>query len=209
MICLWASLCLLLTSNVFAADAKRGEKLVASCAACHGKTGNSTAPTFPNLAGNGQKYLAKQLRDIKAKRREITEMTGLLDNNSDQDLQDMAAYYASQDAALTGAKDSEVRLNSGEITSALKLGKKIYRGGNIKTNVPACTGCHSPTGSGNNPAVYPRLSGQHADYIAKQLYDFRAGKRVNDGDSQVMREVAANMSDAEIEAVANFIAGLN
>lgn len=206
--------------GVFAAgNVDNGEKIAnAECVACHGQAGNSSTPAFPKLAGLGDKYLLKQLRDIKnasasgdAKKpkRQVNEMAGLLDAKTDQDLEDLAAYYAAQSMQLSGAKDIKVQVNSGAKVDGLKLGAKVYRAGNLKLGTPACTGCHSPRGLGNAPAAYPRLSGQYADYIEKQLKAFRAGDRTNDGDTQVMREVAANMSDAEIKAVANFISGLN
>ncbi len=202
-----------------AGNASNGETIAkAECAACHGEDGNSSSPMFPKLAGLGEKYLLKQLQDIKnageggnpkAPKRAIAEMAGLLDNKSAQDLADMAAYYAAQPMQLSGAKEMKVQINSGAQVDALKLGTQVYRAGNLETGVPACTGCHSPRGLGNSPAAYPRLGGQHADYIEKQLKAFRAGDRTNDGDTMVMREVAKHMSDAEIKAVANFISGLN
>jgi len=190
-------------------DVTKGESLSAECTACHGEDGNSSAPSFPSISGLGEKYLLKQLKDIKSKARDIPEMAGLLDNKNEQSLSDLAAYYAAQPMLLTGSKEMEVRINSGAKVDALALGKQIYRAGNLETNVPSCSGCHSPTGQGNAPAGFPRLGGQHADYIVKQLKAFRAGERVNDGESRVMRSVAKLMSDAEIIAVANYIAGLN
>ncbi len=189
-----------------AGDGKAGESKAAMCVACHGTDGNSPAPTFPKLAGLGEKYLLKQLQDIKSGQRQVAEMTGMLDGMSDQDLQDIAAFYDSQERQLAGAKEAK-----------LELGEKIYRGGNIHTGVPACIGCHSPAGEGNSPAGYPALGGQYSTYIAKQLRAFRtaahdpedASGRANDGDVAVMRGVAARMTDQEIDAVANFIAGLH
>lgn len=199
-----------LTAPVFAAgDAKLGEALVVACVACHGDGGNSTTPNFPKLAGQGGKYLLKQLNDIKSGNRVVTEMTGVLDKLSDADMANIAAYFASKPASLSGSKPLKVKVNSGEQVDGLALGTKIFRAGNATTSVPACSGCHSPLGLGNAPAGYPRLSGQHAAYIEKQLKNFRAGERTNDGDSKIMRQVAQQMSDAEITAVANFIAGLN
>jgi len=201
---------LAISSSVNAAgDAAKGEALVASCAACHGADGNSAMANFPKIAGLGEKYLLKQLQDIKTGARAVPEMAGQLDASSEQNLADMAAFFAAKTTQLSGSKEQQVQLNSGLKTDGLKLGSKLYRGGNMESGVPACSGCHSPTGQGNAPAGYPRLSGQHADYVAKQLRDFRAGNRTNDGDAQVMRGVAQYMSDAEIDAVANFIAGLN
>lgn len=201
-----------------AGNAQNGEKLASNCTACHGTAGNSTTPMFPKLSDLGEKYLFKQLRDIKnagdngdpkKTRRMIPEMDGLLKMNSEQDLEDLAAYYAAQPMQLAGSKDIKVQVNSGAMVDGLELGAKVYRAGNPETAVPACMGCHSPTGMGNAPAGYPRLSGQHAQYIEKQLKDFRAGYRKNDGESMVMRQIAKNLTDAEIKAVANFVAGLN
>lgn len=199
-----------LVAPVFAAgDAKLGEALVVTCVACHGDGGNSTAATFPKLAGQGEKYLLKQLKDIKGGMRQVPEMTGILDKLSDADLANMAAYFASKSMQLSGSKPLKVKLNSGEQVDGMALGTKIFRAGNAASGVPACSGCHSPTGLGNGPAGYPRLGGQHAAYIEKQLKNFRAGERANDGEAKVMRQVAQQLSDAEISAVANYIAGLH
>lgn len=195
--------------SIAAGDAKAGEEKVAACAACHGADGNSAAPNFPKLAGLGEKYLLKQLMDIKAGTRVVPEMTGLLNNSSDQDLADMAAYFNSKPLQLSGAKEIRLKVNAGIEVDGLALGEKIFRSGNAEVGLPACTGCHSPRGLGNGPAGYPRLSGQHAEYIEKQLHNFRAGERVNDGDVKTMRQVAQYMTDAQIKAVANYIAGLN
>lgn len=195
--------------SIAAGDAKAGEEKVAACAACHGADGNSAAPNFPKLAGLGEKYLLKQLKDIKAGTRVVPEMTGLLNNSSDQDLADMAAYFNSKPLQLSGAKEIRLKVNAGIEVDGLALGEKIFRSGNAEVGLPACTGCHSPRGLGNGPAGYPRLSGQHAEYIEKQLHNFRAGERVNDGDVKTMRQVAQYMTDAQIKAVANYIAGLN
>lgn len=190
-------------------DIAAGEAKAAVCGACHGADGNSLAPNFPKLAGLGQAYLLKQLKDVKSGNRQIVEMTGLLDNLSDQDLLDLAAYFNSKTTQLSGSKDMTVKINPGIDVDAVEYGAKLYRAGKPEVGAPACTGCHSPRGLGNGPAGYPRLSGQHADYIEKQLKDFRAGLRVNDGDKKTMRQVAAHLSDSDIKALANFIAGLN
>ena len=193
---------------VAAGNPAAGEAKTAVCAACHGADGNSAAPNFPKLAGLGEKYLIKQMEDIRdwGKRdgaRNVPEMTGMLAAYSEQDLADIAAFYDSKARTIAGAKDK-----------GLEKGQDVYRGGNLDTGVPACTGCHSPAGQGNSPAGYPALGGQHAAYIAKQLQDFRAAAhdpeagRSNDGDAKVMRGVAAQMNDVEIEAVSNFISGL-
>ena len=206
---------------VITGDAKAGAAKAAVCGACHGVDGNSLAPNFPKLAGQGDRYLLKQIHDIKAwdtetnpakkatTGRVVMEMTGILTNFSEQDIADVAAYFSSQNMQLAGSKKMEVQVNSGLKVDALELGSKTYRTGNLANGVPACTGCHGPDAKGNAAAGFPRLSGQHPDYIEKQLTNFRAGNRTNDGDTMVMRSVAEKLSDAEIKALANFIAGLN
>lgn len=189
-------------------DADAGKSKAAGCGACHGADGNSPAAIYPSLAGLGENYLFKQMQDIKSGERAVPEMTGQLDAMSEQDMQDMAAYFTSNTLALTGAKEQKVKLNSGDEVDSLLIGENLYRFGNHATAVPACSGCHSPSGNGNAPAAFPRLGGQHADYVAKQLKAFRGGERINDGESQIMRSVAQHMSDAEIAAVSNYIAGL-
>lgn len=189
-------------------DPTAGKAKAAQCAACHGADGNSIAPAFPKIAGQGEKYLLKQLMDVQSGEREIPQMIGQLDNFNEQDLQDLAAYFASQQMQIAGAQPISVMLNNGENVDGLMLGRDLFRAGNPETGVPACMGCHSPSGLGNAPAGYPRLGGQYADYIATQLKAFRAGTRANDGDTRVMRSVAKQLSDAEISAVSQYLAGL-
>ncbi|WP_444929203.1 c-type cytochrome [Microbulbifer sp. SSSA002] len=192
-----------------AGDAAAGKTKAAQCAACHGADGNSLASAFPKIAGLGEKYLLKQLQDIQSKTRDVPQMIGQLDNFKEQDLEDIAAYFASQPMQLTGSAEAvSVMLNNGDKVDSLDLGRKIYRAGNMETGVPACMGCHSPSGQGNAPAGYPRLSGQYPEYIEAQLKAFRAGTRNNDGEVRTMRTVAKQLSDAEIKALANYIAGL-
>ena len=189
-------------------DAAAGESKVAVCAGCHGSDGNSMGPSFPKLAGLGEKYMTAQLRMIKSGERVIVEMTGILDASTDQDLQDMAAYYDSKAMAISGAQDITL-VGISDPDEALDFGENVYRGGNMKTGVAACTGCHSPSGKGNNPAGYPALGGQYASYIEKQLLAYRRGERASGGNAKIMQGVAANLSDKEIKAVANYISGLN
>lgn len=203
------------STSALAGDAIRGEKLIGTCTACHNQDGNSAASAFPKIAGLGEKYLYKQLLDIKAGNagveggRPVAQMQGLLKDLSDQDLEDMAAYFDQFKMAISGAETSQVQLNSGVKVDSLKLGEKVFRAGNKETGVPACAGCHTPRGLGNELAGTPRLSGQWSEYIAAELIEYRNGNRVNDGDSMIMRGVARSMSDAEIQAVANYLAGLN
>ena len=183
-------------------DAAAGKNKSATCGACHGADGNSAAPTFPKLAGQGEKYLLKQLMDIRDGARPIPTMVGQLDGKSDADLGDIAAFYASQPGSGGQTKEE-----------LLALGQKIYRSGVAERNVAACTACHSPTGKGNAPAGFPALAGQHAEYTAAQLKAYRLGYedeagRTNDGDAKIMRTTAFGLSDKEIEAVASYVAGL-
>ncbi|MBV4548377.1 c-type cytochrome [Pseudomonas triticicola] len=183
-----------------AGDAAAGQAKAAVCGACHGPDGNSMAPNFPKLAGQGERYLDKQLHDIKSGKRVVLEMTGLLTNLNDQDLADIAAYFASQKGSV-GAADPKI----------VARGEALFRGGNLEKGLPACTGCHSPNGAGNAAAGFPHLGGQHAQYIAKQLTDFRkeADGRANDGDAMTMRTIARKLSDEDIAAVSSYIQGLH
>jgi len=189
-------------------DAAAGKAKAAACGGCHGVDGNSPSASFPKLADLGEKYLIKQMQDIKSGARPVLEMTGQLDNLSDQDIADIAAYFDSNPMQISGATEKEWPLEGLGSEAFLKLGEKVYRNGNPDVNVPACTGCHSPSGKGNVLAGYPKLGGQYADYTAKQLRDFRSNARKNDGDQRTMRSIAQYMSDKEIEAVANYISGL-
>lgn len=197
---------LVISSHAFSAkpagDAERGKALTATCAACHGADGNSAAPAFPKLAGLGEKYLYKQMKDIRDGARPVPTMVGQVDGKSDQELADMAAYYDSQ--ARSGAQTDP---------ALVELGEKIYRAGVAERKVAACTACHSPNGQGNAPAGFPALQGQHAEYIAAQLRAYRKGYedesgRTNDGDARIMRSNAFGLSDMEIEAVASYASGL-
>ncbi len=182
-----------------AGDAEAGKNKILTCQACHGADGNTTLmPTYPKLGGQGANYLFKQMQDIKSGERPVVEMTGMLDALSEQDMQDIAAWYASQ-KGTTGYAAPEL----------VERGEALFRGGKLADGVPACSGCHSPDGAGLDLALYPRLSGQNADYIAKQLTDFREGDRVNDGDAMTMRDVAEKLSNKDIKALASYIQGLH
>lgn len=179
-------------------DAEAGKSKAAVCAGCHGADGNSAVASFPKLAGQNVKYLVKQMQDIKSGERSVPAMTGLLSGSSDQDMEDIAAYFSSQFPSV-GAANKDL----------VALGEKIYRAGNKDSGVSACTACHSPTGKGNSMAGFPALSGQHADYVATQLRAFREGERTNDGDAKMMRSVAFRLTNKEIDAVASYISGLH
>ncbi|MBG6487167.1 cytochrome c4 [Pseudomonas aeruginosa] len=181
-----------------AGDAAAGQAKAAVCGACHGADGNSPAPNFPKLAGQGERYLLKQMHDIKDGKRTVLEMTGLLTNLSDQDLADIAAYFASQKMSV-GMADPNL----------VAQGEALFRGGKIAEGMPACTGCHSPSGVGIATAGFPPLGGQHATYVAKQLTDFREGTRTNDGDTKIMQSIAAKLSNKDIAAISSYIQGLH
>ena len=184
-------------------DAAAGKSQAVACGACHGPDGNSAVPSFPKLAGQGEIYLLKQMKDIRDGARPVPTMAGQLDGKSDQDLANIAAFYAGQ-ASSGGQTEPDL----------LALGEKVYRSGIPDRRVAACTACHSPTGSGNAPAGFPALAGQHAEYIAAQLSAYRKGYeddsgRTNDGDTKIMRSTAFGLSDMEIEAVASYASGLH
>jgi len=149
------SLMVVAPASMAAGDAAAGEGKAVMCAACHGADGNSPAPNFPKLAGLGEKYLIKQMQDIKNGSRNIPEMTGLLNGYTDEDIANVAAFFNSKPLQLSGSKEIEVQVNSGIKVNGLALGEKTYRAGNPKVGTPACTGCHSPSGKGNDPASYP------------------------------------------------------
>lgn len=184
------------TSAHAAGDAAAGKAKSAACAACHGADGNSAAPTFPKLAGQGANYLAKQLADFKSGERKNAIMQGQVAALSDADMTNLAAYYASQTPKLGKTKPEFV-----------ELGEKLYRGGNTKSGVPACMSCHGPKGVGNAPAKFPALRGQFAGYTESTLKAFRNGERSNDA-GQMMRNIAAKMSNDEIKAISEYVVGL-
>lgn len=171
------------------------------CAVCHGADGNSLTPVNPSLAGQHPEYTLKQLTNFKAQGGKPAErtnavMAGMVANLSADDMSNLAAYFASQKLKPRAARDPELA----------KVGQAIYRGGIMAKGVAACASCHSPNGAGM-PAQFPRLSGQYAEYTEAQLKAFRAGERANDP-NRMMRVLAAKLSDREIKALAEYMAGL-
>jgi len=164
------------------------------CAACHTPTGNSVITLNPKLAGQHPEYIEKQLTEFKSGKRANAVMSGMASMLSEDDMKNLAAYFASQNLTLGQAKTN----------GAGSLGEKIYRGGIAATNVPACAACHGATGAGL-PKQFPRLAGQHADYTLAQLRTFRTGERAN---APMMMAIATKMTDAEMVAVADYIQGL-
>jgi cytochrome c553 len=201
-------LSLLAATQAFAADAaakpdlaKAKQTVETVCVACHGADGNSAIPQNPKLAGQHKEYLYKQLRNFKSwdgkpAERANPVMAGMVATLEDADMKALAEYFSSQKLTLGEAKDRK----------SVEAGQKIWRGGIASKGVPACAGCHGPAGAGL-PAQYPALRGQHAEYSETQLKAFRAEERANDP-NKMMRTIALKMTDVEIKAVADYIAGL-
>ena len=198
---------LIYMSSVYASgDVEAGKQKSAPCAACHGADGNSVNPAWPNLASQGEKYLADQLQLFKDKIRVNTLMNPQAQNLSEQDILDLAAYYSSQTPKI-GVADTTKKFQGEEI---YVIGERIYRGGNPESGVPACMSCHAPNGVGNTAAKFPRLAGQHSVYTAAQLRAYRSGARYQPEDHlNMMKKITSYMTEQEIEAVAEYIAGLH
>ena len=178
------------------ADPAKGQAISAQvCGACHTADGSRGTPANPILQGQHPEYLVKQLSEFKAGKRDSAVMKGFASMLSDADMKNVAAFYAGKQAKPGAAKDKDL----------VVLGEKIYRGGIADRSIPACSGCHSPSGAGI-PSVYPRLAGQHSDYTESQLRGFRDGVRKN---NLQMTGVAAKLNDREIKAVSDYIAGLH
>lgn len=173
---------------------KGAATFTAVCAACHGADGNSGTPAYPKLAKQHPEYLVKQLQEFKSGKRKNAIMQGFAAMLSEEDMRNVSYWTTSQAAKPGFAKEKEL----------VTMGERIYRGGISDRQIPACAGCHSPSGAGI-PSQYPRLSGQHSEYTAAQLTAFRDGVRAN---SLQMNQVAAKLNDKEIRAVADYIAGL-
>ena len=203
------SLIILLSGSIYAAsdkaeikavkrgDPQVGSELVATCAGCHGADGNSVVGQWPTLAGQRESYTLAQLIHVQKGERMIESMMGLLDNYSEDQLRDIAAFYAAQEVKV-GQADS---IN-------FELGQRIYRAGNLSNGVPACTGCHGPQGKGVESAGYPMLSGQKAEYVVTSLVAYKNGERVHSSNAKIMQGIAARLTTEEIRAVANYVSGL-
>lgn len=185
------------TKTTAQADPAKGQVAVKEkCASCHAEDGNSTNPLWPKLAGQHASYIEKQLLDFQNKKRHdpmMSPMASLLDA---QGVKDVSAYLASKKSSAGSAAKEKVA-----------AGKLIYKGGNLTAGLTACAACHGPTGSGNPAAKYPKVSGQHAPYVVKQLQDFKLKKR--DNDSGIMSSIAKKMTTADMEAVAEYMSGLH
>lgn len=188
------------SNNKISVDPTLGQQKSQVCAACHGMDGNSVVPAWPKIAGQLEKYLVKELKEYRKGQqgaRFDPVMYPMTQSLSDSDIDDLAAYFSKQTETIGSAKPE-----------LLALGEKIYRSGNLETGLPACAACHSPDGAGNGPAVFPRISGQFAEYTADQLKKFRAKTRSDDPNG-IMRDIAKKMSDEEIQAVSSYVSGLH
>lgn len=181
-------------------DAAAGKDKSGVCVACHNVDGNSTAPAWPKIAGQHESYLIKQIQEIRKGdqgKRPNPAMYATVEKLTDQDIEDLAAYYTAQKETPGEAQKSLV-----------EKGHKIYHGGIISKGIPACAGCHGPNGTGNKLANFPSVSGQHAEYTEIQLKAFRSGQRANDT-NEIMRTISAKMTDEEMKAVSSYVSGLH
>lgn len=180
-------------------SAAAGQNKAAVCAACHGADGNSVNPVWPSLAGQHAEYLTRQIMAFKAGDREDVLMSSFAAPLSESDIADLAAYFQAQAATPKGADPATV-----------ELGEQLYRAGDAESGVPACMACHGPTGQGNPLAGYPVVSGQHSTYIVNTLKAYAAGTRRSDGASNLMmRDIAALLTEAQMQAVASYMQGLH
>lgn len=178
----------------FKADPAKGQAASGACVACHTADGSRGSPANPILQGQHPEYIVKQLQEFKSGKRKNAVMTAMAGPLNDETMQHIAAFFAGKTAKPGFAKHKDT----------IALGERIYRGGVMERQIPACAGCHSPTGAGI-PAQFPRVAGQHADYAEAQLLAFRSGERAN---GPMMRTIAGRMTDREIKAVSDYMAGL-
>lgn len=201
-ICLLAAIVLLAplvrAESLVTGDADAGKAKSVTCSACHGASGNSMSPLWPNIAGLSAKYTVAQLRAFKDGKRADPLMTSQALLLSDEDMLDLAVYFESLPAAAQAVADPAL----------ISRAEALYRGGNTDAGIPACIACHGPTGRGNPAAAYPALNGQHAAYTSKQLNDYASGARETDGPTRIMRQIAERLSAEDIKALASYVQGL-
>jgi cytochrome c553 len=194
-----------LAESLVEGSIEAGKEKAATCSACHGAEGISVNPLWPNIAGQSATYIVEQVTafrdgasDPETAKRYDPLMSPQSMSLSDEDIRDLAVYFESLPAAAQAVAD----------TSTLSRAEKLYRGGDIENGTAACLACHGPTGRGNPAASYPALQGQHAVYTAKQLNDYANGTRTSDGVTRVMRDIAARLSQEDIDALASYVQGL-
>ncbi len=180
-----------------AGDAAAGQtKASTVCLACHGMDGNSVNPEWPSIAGQHADYIVKQVKAFRAGERTNALMSPIAMTLTDKEIEDIAAYYATQ--KIKGLEAAKGKVD---------LGQQIYRGGIANSNIPACMACHGPNGRGNPTASYPSIRSQYATQVAMQLKAYRSGERKTD-QNEMMRMVAAKLTDDQIDAVAQYVQGL-
>lgn len=200
------NLCLILATlagpafadELMAGDAEAGKAKSVTCGACHGVDGNSVNPVWPSLAGQHAGYIVEQLQAFKSGGRSEPLMLGQVMTLSDEDMRNLAVYYAGLPAAAKAVSNP----------ATVDRGQRLYRGGDRENRTSACIACHGPTGRGNPAASYPSLKGQYATYNASQLRAYASGARKSDGPTRVMRDIAAKLSEEDIVAVSSYIQGL-
>ncbi|NVK88623.1 MAG: cytochrome c4 [Gammaproteobacteria bacterium] len=186
------------TTHLYAGDVEKGQQAAAACGACHGADGNATlGPEYPKLAGQGAQYLAKQLREFKSGERNNAIMAGQAAPLSDEDIANISAYYASLEPQYAAVP-----------AKYIAMGESLYRAGDASQGIPACTACHGPQANGVDAAGFPALGGQNPQYTIAQLKMFRSGERANDN-NRMMRDIAAKLTDEQIEALAYYMVGLH
>jgi len=191
------ALVILFSSHLQAGDAAKGKEKAGVCAGCHAVDGNSVLAVTPKLAGQGEKYLVKQLNDFKSKERDNATMFTFANMLSEDDINNVAAYFSSQKIQHEAVADEHI-----------KVAEKLYRGGDSDRDIPACIACHGAKGNGMATAGFPAIGGQRPDYTMATLKAFRSGARANDANG-IMRDVVAKMSDEQIKALSFYLAGLH
>lgn len=179
-------------------NAKAGKAKAGTCAGCHGADGNSASGQFPKLAGQHASYIVEQLKLFKSGKRKNAIMKGMASGLSEQDMKDLAVYFSQQKTTL-GVADPKL----------VERGRELFRGGDAEAGIPACSGCHGPTGMGNPAADYPRISSQQTQYIIAQLTAYRDGKRGNYPKGTIMQGVASKLTDEDIRSLASYVSGLH
>ena len=195
------------TSGILHAEGNisAGKEKAAACVSCHGDNGNSIVSTFPKLAQQHSSYLIKQLQDFKKGTRKNPMMSSIAMGLTDDDMVDIAAYYADQEVSanqmpVLDDEDENKTTGNKTIQDLIAQGSDLYRNGDLTREVSACIACHGPFGEGNKPAAFPVLKSQHADYLIKTLTDFKSGARSNNPEN-MMHMIAKKMTDEEIKAV--------
>jgi len=198
------AIAILFSAHLQAGDIAKGQAKSGTCAGCHAADGNSAIAVNPKLAGQGEKYLIKQLQDFKSKARDNAVMLGMANLLNDEDIADVAAYYSSQEvqhSAVVGSTDISAE-------ETIEIAQKLYQGGDSDRDIPACIACHGAKGNGISTAGYPAIGGQHPEYTITTLKAFRSGARNNDLNG-VMQDIVAKMNDKQIEALGLYLVGLH